>query len=94
MVTLNFGPSEVLLRVTDDGIGFDPAAVHGVPSATGRGFGLSGMRERAGLVGGFLVLRSASGMGTTIEACIPYQTRSGSGITAYIEEASMAIPVR
>ena len=93
MVTLTFGPTEVLVRVADDGIGFDCTAVNGVPSATGRGFGLSGMRERAGLVDGSLWVRSAPGMGTTIEARIPYQTRSRSGITAYIEEANMALPV-
>ncbi len=93
MVTLIFGPSEVLVRVMDDGIGFDPAAVQGIPSTAGTGFGLSGMRERAGLVGGSLLLRSASGMGTTIEARIPYQSGSGPGITTHNKEASMATPV-
>src|SRR5215210_5513306 len=60
-----------ILRVSDDGAGFDPG-----PGNTGRngrprgrvgGLGLSGMRERALLVGGNLALYSAPDEGTTIE---------------------------
>ena len=52
------------LRVSDDGAGFSP-------DAEAAGFGLSGMAERAELVGGHLDVRSARGRGTTIEARIP-----------------------
>ena len=55
------GPS---LQVTCDGAGFSPDAAAG-------GFGLSGMAERAELVGGHLDVRSGRGRGTTIEARIP-----------------------
>jgi two-component system, NarL family, sensor histidine kinase UhpB len=52
-----------VLRVRDDGNGFA-----GLPSANGRArLGLSGMRERALLVGGNLAVYSEPGDGTTIE---------------------------
>jgi signal transduction histidine kinase len=54
----------VSLRVSDDGAGFRP-------DAAAAGFGLSGMTERAELVGGHLDVRSAPGRGATIEARIP-----------------------
>jgi signal transduction histidine kinase len=53
------GPA-IHLTVRDDG-GFDPAVKK-------TGFGLSGMRERAKLLGGTLVVHSAPGQVTTIEA--------------------------
>ncbi len=51
----------VLLVVEDDGIGFDADG-----GATGRGFGLVGMQERAALVGGSLEIESSPGKGTTV----------------------------
>ena len=42
-----------------------------LPAVTAGGFGLSGMAERAELVGGHLDVRSGPGRGTTIEARIP-----------------------
>ncbi|WP_410581569.1 sensor histidine kinase [Amycolatopsis sp. lyj-108] len=52
------------LRVTDDGAGFDPAEPTG-------GFGLAGMRARAGQVGGIVTLESEPGAGTTLELEVP-----------------------
>jgi two-component system sensor histidine kinase UhpB len=49
-----------VVRIADDGTGFDPAR----PSA---GLGLMGMRERAALAGGRLAVDAAPGRGTTIE---------------------------
>ena len=52
-----------VLRIRDDGRGFK-----GVPRANGRAhLGVSGMRERALLVGGHLQIFSEPGEGTTIE---------------------------
>jgi two-component system sensor histidine kinase DegS len=57
---------EIQLRVSDDGIGFEPAAVH--PS----GLGLIHMRERLSLVGGDLQVKSQVGVGTTVTARISF----------------------
>jgi two-component system sensor histidine kinase UhpB len=59
-----------ILRVRDDGGGFNGAAsqrVNGRPRGRSGGLGLSGMRERALLVGGNLDVFTAPGAGTTIE---------------------------
>src|SRR4051812_7214713 len=58
------------LRISDDGIGFDPSAP-GASKARGGGLGLDGMAERARLVGGELDLRSSPGNGTTVALRIP-----------------------
>jgi two-component system sensor histidine kinase UhpB len=50
-----------VLRVADDGRGVNGGAAH-----RNGGLGLSGMRERALLVGGTLDVRSAPGQGTTV----------------------------
>jgi two-component system sensor histidine kinase UhpB len=59
-----------LLRVRDDGGGFDESAgkkVNGRARGRPGGLGLSGMRERALLVGGSLDVYTEPGAGTTIE---------------------------
>jgi two-component system, NarL family, sensor kinase len=55
------------LQVCDDGAGF---AVDEQPR-DGEGFGLTSMRERAGLAGGALVVTSRPGAGTLVEAAVP-----------------------
>jgi signal transduction histidine kinase len=52
-----------LLRVHDDGTGFDTVTV----AARSAGFGLVSMRERAATLGASLAVRSAPGEGTTVE---------------------------
>ncbi|MCI3929732.1 GAF domain-containing sensor histidine kinase [Streptomyces sp. AN091965] len=56
-----------VLRVTDDGKGFDPRATR----RAGRHLGLVSMRDRAGGVGGRLTVASEPGKGTTIEMEVP-----------------------
>ena len=56
------------VRIKDEGIGFDP---HSLPAE--RSGGLTGMRERAIMLGGQLRLESAAGLGTMLEAEIPLQ---------------------
>lgn len=56
----------VLLRVSDDGIGFEPGRAAGPTS-----YGLAGMHERAGLLGATLHLRSSPGQGTSITVRLP-----------------------
>jgi two-component system, NarL family, sensor kinase len=70
----------MVLEVTDDGAGFDPAAIGGANGAVtagamGRseptGFGLAAMRERTELLGGKLDLASAPRRGTTVRLTMP-----------------------
>ncbi|MFF4020492.1 GAF domain-containing sensor histidine kinase [Streptomyces sp. NPDC001843] len=56
-----------VLRVTDDGRGFDPQTVR----RAGRHLGLVSMRDRASGAGGRLTVESAPGKGTTIEMEVP-----------------------
>lgn len=62
-----------IIRVTDDGTGFDP-------EATGQeregGFGLSNGRERIGLMGGALVIDSAPGTGTRVTVIAPVRSEA------------------
>lgn len=60
------GPGAVL-RITDDGSGFEPTAIR----SAGRHLGLVSMRDRASGVGGTLTVESAPGKGTTIEMEVP-----------------------
>ncbi|MEE1737510.1 GAF domain-containing sensor histidine kinase [Streptomyces sp. BE147] len=60
------GPAAVL-RITDDGSGFDVTAVR----RAGRHLGLVSMRHRASSVGGKLTVESVPGKGTTIEMEVP-----------------------
>ncbi|QLH20925.1 GAF domain-containing sensor histidine kinase [Streptomyces sp. Rer75] len=66
-VTLSRHGQGALLRVSDDGGGFDPSAVR----RAGRHLGLVSMRDRASGVGGGLTVESAPGKGTVIEMEVP-----------------------
>ncbi|MEU0842167.1 GAF domain-containing sensor histidine kinase [Streptomyces sp. NPDC005962] len=66
-VTLSRHGQGALLRVSDDGGGFDPSAVR----QAGRHLGLVSMRDRASGVGGGLTVESAPGKGTVIEMEVP-----------------------
>lgn len=57
-------PDRVELTVDDDGRGFEPERAH-------EGFGLPGMRERALLVGGTVLVSSANGGRTSVSAVLP-----------------------
>ncbi|HXF73432.1 MAG TPA: ATP-binding protein, partial [Actinomycetota bacterium] len=65
----------LLLRVTDDGDGFDVEAAGREPGH----LGLASMRERAELVGGELRVESRPGAGTTVEAWLPVGNMSLQG---------------
>jgi signal transduction histidine kinase len=66
-LTLSYAGDTLLLDVADDGSGFDPAVV---PNHDG-GYGLTGMEQRLGRVGGTLTVESAREVGTTINAAVP-----------------------
>lgn len=74
-VTVAFGHDKVNLRVSDNGIGFDPET-HSQWDKERGGFGLTSMRERAQLLGGKLTVKSQFGRGTDVEAEIPAPQRA------------------
>jgi len=67
-ITLDFGPDEITLTISDDGCGFDSTAAHKMPEGH---YGLVGMRERAQQLGAFLDIHSAPGSGTHVRVRFP-----------------------
>jgi signal transduction histidine kinase len=55
----------VHVTIRDDGLGFEPD-VEGANEGRRGGMGLTGMSERARILGGKCVIRSASGKGTEV----------------------------
>lgn len=68
-VVLSFDRDLLSLEVSDDGAGFDAGATSVAPES----LGLIGMRERAHLVNGVLVVRSRPGEGTRISVTVPLE---------------------
>lgn len=66
---VHFHGDRVTLEVEDDGEGFD--ASDAVAGSEDHGWGLLGIRERAGLFGGSLEITSTRGTGTHVEVSIP-----------------------
>ncbi|WP_328387954.1 GAF domain-containing sensor histidine kinase [Streptomyces sp. NBC_00400] len=66
-VTFTRSGQGALLRIADDGCGFDPGAVR----RAGRHLGLVSMHDRASGVGGKLTVESEPGKGTTVEMEVP-----------------------
>lgn len=64
-IVLEVRARDVVLLITDNGRGFDPAVPH--PGH----FGMQSMRERAAAVGGSLDVVSARGVGTYVRVCVP-----------------------
>ncbi|MBM3269050.1 MAG: HAMP domain-containing protein [Candidatus Sericytochromatia bacterium] len=73
-IWLRIDPDRVAGRVTDDGSGMAPGA-HAPQGAEGTGFGLQGMIERAGLLGGSLTIEPAADGGTTVSFQVPLAAR-------------------
>ncbi len=66
-VKLDCNRQDVLVKVTDDGIGFDPRG----DSDTVKHLGLQGMKERVALLSGDIAINSSPGKGTEIIITIP-----------------------
>ncbi|MET8902968.1 sensor histidine kinase [Streptomyces sp. NPDC004538] len=69
-LSLTLLDDQVVLDVTDDGHGFDPAALPDAPAGV-RGHGLPAMRARLRQLGGTLTVESAPGEGTVLSAAVP-----------------------
>jgi signal transduction histidine kinase len=64
VLEMDFSDDAVLLRLTDDGRGFDA-------NSASDGLGLAGIRARVSSMGGELSIRSAADSGTTISVTVP-----------------------
>jgi signal transduction histidine kinase len=64
-VHLRGSPTDLVLTVSDDGVGFDPGA------AQRNGLGLISMAERIEAIGGTLDIRSAPRLGTALTVAVP-----------------------
>jgi signal transduction histidine kinase len=71
-VEVRYDSEQFRLRVRDDGKGIDPAILS--THASEGHFGLPGMRERATLIGGKLVVESEVDVGTEVELRVPART--------------------
>src|SRR5262249_15157613 len=67
-VLLRYEPNALVLRVADDGIGFDPART---AEGTTDHYGIITMRERTQQAGGEVTINSPPGRGTIVEARVP-----------------------
>jgi len=82
-VRLEVTPGKVTLQVEDDGTGFSRRTAHT------RGFGLTGMRERAAALGGSMKIRSERGKGTSIQIQLPLaKTAAKANAAAALRHAS------
>jgi PAS domain S-box-containing protein len=71
-LTVSFQPNQVQVRVSDNGVGFSPPPSLAAMSAqTGKGLGLTGIQERARLLGGQVTIQSRPDKGTHIEVSVP-----------------------
>ena len=68
-VSIKLSANNLLLRIDDNGRGFNPGERAAEPSTSG--FGLTGMGERASLLGGEFKIRSIPNQGTTVTVEIP-----------------------
>ena len=64
------GPNHVVLRVADNGCGFDSTRIARTAGDDGH-LGLIGMRERAALLGGTVAIETDVGQGTSVVVTIP-----------------------
>jgi signal transduction histidine kinase len=69
-IKLECNASECVLRIEDDGVGFDVSKLTRV-DPSGRGAGVFTMKERVSLVGGNCRIESRPGRGTSVVAKIP-----------------------
>mgnify|MGYP006415801151 FL=1 len=74
IIHLVFEPDVMMIRVNDNGLGFDPKILGEEPT-----WGLLGMQERTTLLGGQFRVVSAPDKGTQIESIIPYCAKHGKG---------------
>ncbi|MCS6302658.1 MAG: response regulator [Nitrospira sp.] len=85
-VTLEQRDDQVLIEVSDQGVGFDLAAVEGASRESSSKFGLFSIRERMKSLGGSFDFESAQGQGTKAILSVPLVDH---GIGRARDEASL-----
>jgi CheY-like chemotaxis protein/anti-sigma regulatory factor (Ser/Thr protein kinase) len=71
-INLAIGPGDIIhIDVSDEGIGFDPAATLDHKNQQQVGLGLFSIQERLALLGGHLDIQSAPGRGTRFSVTLP-----------------------
>lgn len=73
-IMLRYRGNQALLRVLDNGVGISRARIHSM-----RSLGLTGMRERAAIAGGRLVVGPAWTKGTLVSAWVPIRSPENEG---------------
>jgi signal transduction histidine kinase len=81
-VRLGHAANGLALAVEDEGVGFD------VSAGWRRGLGLISMRERLEAFGGTLMIHSAPGAGTRVEATVPLTSHPQSSLIGMAEDRS------
>ena len=77
VITLDYKVDKLVMRIEDDGKGFNVSKVTGVDDK-GRGSGLFSMKERVKLMEGRCSIESRPGRGTGVKVTVP--TNGGSGV--------------
>lgn len=73
-INVRYQKGEVILKISDDGIGFDVSRITHIEES-GRGAGLFSMKERTRLLGGRCFIESKPKQGTSVNICIPISLR-------------------
>lgn len=74
MIELNRKDDQIVVRVSDTGVGYNAAAQATVPQ---RGLGLASVRERLSFIGGSLEVQSSRGDGTVVVLSAPLSSNIG-----------------
>lgn len=77
-IRLECDADKCVLRVEDDGKGFDVSEITSIDER-GRGAGMFGMKERVTMVGGTCSCQSQPGQGTRVIAQVPIVRRTADG---------------
>jgi two-component system sensor histidine kinase UhpB len=68
-IRINITENKLKIKISDDGIGFDPGKMHALPE--NQGLGLMNMAERTESMGGHFSIKSKIGKGTEIAVEVP-----------------------
>lgn len=71
-IQIECSEKSILLRIKDDGKGFDVSALHNIDRDEKGSFGVLGMKERIELLEGDFIIDSVVNMGTAVRVRLPY----------------------